>query len=70
MTNDMPIDVLEARAAEERQQLHRTMTDLKYSVREQLDVKRQARAHMKPAAAALAGVGLILGYGVAGMFYD
>lgn len=69
MTNAMPSELLEIRAAEQRQQLHRSVEELKGAVREKLDVKTQAREHIVPASAAAGVIALLLGYGVAGMFY-
>ena len=68
MTTPLPADALEAKAAEQRRQLHDSVADLRTTLRETLDVKRQARQHLASAAGALAFVGLLLGYAVAGMF--
>ncbi len=72
MTNPLPADVLEVRAADQRRQLHNSVTELKTTlrdtVREKLDVRRNARQYL-PQAAGVAGlVGLIMGYGLTGMF--
>jgi hypothetical protein len=64
----MPTDVLEVRAAEQRRRLHNSVAELRSTVREQLDAKRVAREHLLPAAALAAGIGLIFGYGMGGMF--
>lgn len=69
MTNSMPADLLELRAAEQRQQLHRSVAELKGVVRQRLDVQAQAREHIVPASAIASVLGLLVGYGVAGMFY-
>jgi len=68
MTDAIPVDVLEKRAAEQRRQLHNAVTELRHSVRERLDVKRNVREHLWSAAGALAVVGLVVGYAVAGVF--
>ncbi len=68
MGPQVPTDILELRAAEQRRRLHNTMSELRETVRERVDVKRQAREHLKPAAGAAALFGLILGYGMGGMF--
>ncbi len=70
MTNTMPAEVLEIRAAEQRRQIHSTVQDLKSSVRDQFDVKNRARRYLVPASAVLAVVGLVLGYGFAGIFTE
>ncbi len=69
----MPISNLERRAVEERSQLHERAAELKTKVqhvRENLDINRNARQYFGPAAAILAGVGLLFGYVVAGLFTD
>ncbi|HEX2329203.1 MAG TPA: hypothetical protein VHN74_10795 [Candidatus Angelobacter sp.] len=68
MTDAIPVDVLEKRAAEQRRQLHNAVTELRQSVKDRLDVKRNVREHLWSAAGALAVVGLVIGYGVAGVF--
>lgn len=68
MTKPLPADVLEAKAATQRRQLHDSVTDLRTTLRETFDVKRQARNYLAPAAGATAFVGLLLGYTVAGIF--
>lgn len=68
MNSGLPVEVLERRAAEQRQQLHQSVVELKDSVRERLDVKRNVRAHLWSVSGGLAVVGLVLGYSVAGIF--
>jgi hypothetical protein len=68
MNSGLPVDILEKKAAEQRQQLHQTVADLKDSVRERLDVKRNVREHLGGISAGLGIVGLVLGYAVAGIF--
>ena len=70
MTNPMPVDVLEQRAADQRRQLHNTVVELKASLRETLDVRRNAREHLLPISAAAAALGLLLGYGITAIFTD
>jgi len=69
---DVPADILEKRAAEQRRRIHESVQELrskvKSTVEEKLDVQRQARKHLGPAAGAAVLVGLIFGYGVAGIF--
>lgn len=71
-SNEVPADVLEQRAAEQRRRLHNSVSDLRDSVREtvreKLDVRRYLRNYMGPAASAAAVCGLLLGYGTAGLF--
>ena len=68
MTQPLPAEVLEARAAEQRRQLHKSVQNLRSAVRQRLDVKRNVRQHFLPAAGVVGLAGLILGYGVTGMF--
>ncbi len=72
MTNPLPTDVLEVRAADQRRQLHNSVVELRATVRdnirEKLDVRRQARQYLPQAAGVAAFLGLLLGYGTTGMF--
>jgi hypothetical protein len=67
MTRSMPVDVLEVRAADQRRQLHNTVVELKSNLRESLDIRRNARQYLLPAAGAAAFLGLLLGYGFTGI---
>jgi len=64
----LPTHELELRAADQRRRLHASVHELKYHVRESLDVKKQAREHMLLASGVAAAVAAAVGYGVAGMF--
>ncbi|WP_041855352.1 hypothetical protein [Candidatus Korobacter versatilis] len=77
MNHGIPLEDLEKRASAERAQLHRSVDDLRQlktnaeeTVRERLDVRRQARQHFWPAAGAASLVALVFGYSLAGMFFD
>lgn len=61
-------DQLELEAAEQRRRLASSVDDLKYQVRDTLDVKKNAREHFGPAAGGAAVLGLLLGYLFAGSF--
>ncbi len=65
---EMPTDILEMRAAEQRRRLHNDVSELRERVRERLDVKKMARQYIVPATGAAALVGLVLGYGTGGIF--
>lgn len=67
MTSSIPVDVLEKRAADQRRQLHNSVSELRQTVREKLDVKRNVREHVWPVAGVMALIGLVLGYTVAGV---
>jgi hypothetical protein len=66
--NNVPTDRLELRAADQRRRLHSSVTELRSKVHERLDVKRNAREYLVPASGVGALLGLLLGYGFAGMF--
>lgn len=70
--NQIPAEVLEQRAAEQRRRLHNSVSELRTSVteavREKLDVRHYVRQYMGPAAAVAAVVGLVLGYNTVGVF--
>jgi len=65
---NLPPDILEIRAAEQRRRLHETVLDLRQQVEEKLDVRRQAAEYVWPASGIAAAVGLVFGWGVASMF--
>ena len=68
MTDVMPTEILEARAAEQRRQLHNSVQDLRSVVRDRLDVKRNIRQHFLPAAGIVGLAALVLGYSATGIF--
>jgi hypothetical protein len=68
MTDGIPVDVLEKRAADQRRHLHGTVEDLRQSVKERLDVKRNIRNHLGLAVGAMSVLGLALGYSLTGIF--
>jgi hypothetical protein len=68
MSSNVPSYTLEARAADQRRRLHSTAVELRAKVREKLDVKRTARQYVPVASGAAALFGMLLGYGMAGMF--
>jgi hypothetical protein len=71
MTSPLPknaMDELEARAAEQRLRLHNNVIELRRTVQERLDVKRNVRDHLGLAVLVMAAIGLTLGYMAAGMF--
>jgi hypothetical protein len=67
MTNPQ-INMYEALAAEQRRELHGSVEDLKGALRERLDVKKNLRQYMAPAAGFVAIFGAMLGYGIASLF--
>ena len=70
MTSQIPYEILEERAAEQRRQLHNSVTELRSSVRERLDVKRTVNQHFAAVAGITGLVALVVGWGFAGLFVD
>jgi hypothetical protein len=68
MTEGIPVDVLEKRAEDERRQLHNSVQQLRETVHERLDVKRNVRNHLGAICGAMAVIGLAVGYTVTGVF--
>jgi hypothetical protein len=68
MTQGIPVDVLEKRAADQRRQLHNTVIELRQSVQEKLDVKRNVRNNLGVLAGIMGITGLIAGYAMTGIF--
>ena len=68
MTERIPIDVLEKQAADERRQLHNSVQELRESVHDRLDVKRNVRNHLETIAKMLAIADLALSYVLTGIF--
>ncbi len=64
----MPAETLEVRAADERRRLQSSVEELRWQVRERLDVKKIARQYVPVASAVAALIGLGAGYGFAGIF--
>jgi len=71
-SNQIPAEVLEQRAAEQRRRLHNSVSELRSSVteavREKLNYKRYLREYMRPAALVSAAFGLLAGYTATGIF--
>jgi hypothetical protein len=66
--SQMPPDILEVLAAEQRRRLHETVLELRDQVKEKLDVRRQAAAYVWPASGGAALMGLVVGWGLVGIF--
>lgn len=70
--SNLPPNMLETQAAEQRRRIHQSVSELKTTVqeniREKLDPQRFARQHLWTIAAGASAFALLLGYGVAGMF--
>lgn len=70
MNNALPLsaDYLEQQAAAERQRLHQSVTELRSSVRQRLDVRSAAESYLFPASAVAGTLAFALGYGIAAIF--
>ncbi len=68
VNSNLPADILEVRAAEQRRRIHETVLELRGQVEEKLDVRRQAAEYVLPASGVAALVGLVVGWGFAGLF--
>lgn len=68
MTHGLPIDILEKRANEQRRELEGRVIELRRTVKDKLDWKRNLREHVWPAAGAAAVVGAALGFAFTGIF--
>jgi len=66
----MPVEVLEAKASDQRRQLHNDVYELRSAIREQLDVRKRLGPHVLPASGIAAVVGLLVGYGVTSLLTD
>jgi hypothetical protein len=65
---NVPTDVLEMRAAEQRRRIHESVLELREQLDEKLNVKKKASEYVLPASGAAAFLGLLVGYGMASMF--
>jgi hypothetical protein len=59
---------LEATAQAQRIRLHESISELRNHMHHTLNVRRQVREHLLPASAVVAGLGLIIGFGMGGIF--
>lgn len=69
MSIAFPIDVLEARAAEERLNLRRDVKHIRHTFEHKLNLKQNVREHLWPAAAVCGVIGIGLGYVLAAPFF-
>ncbi|HZU23078.1 MAG TPA: hypothetical protein VE998_09625 [Terriglobales bacterium] len=68
MTSQVPFEILEERAAQQRRQLHNSVSELRSNLRQKLDVKRNAREYLLPAAGVAGLIALVIGWGFGGLF--
>lgn len=63
-----PADILQMRAADQRRRIHTTVHELRDTVRERLDVRRNARRHLLPALGVATVCSGLIGYAFGGLF--
>jgi hypothetical protein len=72
MTSGLPTDILEQRAVEQRRRLHDSVSELRVTMKDRLDVRRNAqeysRRHLPQTAAVAAVIGLVFGWAIGGAF--
>ena len=68
MTQGLPIDILEKRANEQREGLQGRVIELRRTVKQKLNWKRNLQEHVWPAAGAAAIVGMAMGFALTGVF--
>lgn len=68
MTQGLPIDILEKRANQQRDELRGRVVELRQTVKQKLYWKRKLREYVWPGAGAATLVGLILGFAFTGLF--
>ncbi len=65
---NVPADILEMRASEQRRRIHDSVLELREQLDDKLDVRKHASEYVLPASGVVALVGLLFGYSVASMF--
>ena len=72
LSSHVPTEILEQRAAEQRDRIHESVSELKSSMketlRERLDVESYTRKHLWPILGVASFVGLMAGYATAAVF--
>jgi hypothetical protein len=67
-TNLPPISILEANAQAQRAKLHDAVVELRSTVQQKLNAKKLARERLGTVAGVASVLGLLLGYGLTGIF--
>lgn len=68
LRHNEPTYTLEVRAADQRRRLHSSVVELRSKVRERMNPQQVAREYLAPASGIAALLGLVLGYGLTGIF--
>ena len=64
----VPTDVLENAASAQRIRIHESISELRSQMHQALDVRQRVRENLVPASAVVAGLGLLIGFGLGGVF--
>ena len=67
-TNLPPVSILEANAQAQRAKLHDAVVELRSTVQQKLNAKKLARERLGTVAGVASVLGLLLGYGLTGIF--
>ncbi len=65
---NVPADILEMRAAEQRRRIHDSVLELREQIDEKLDVRKRASEYVLPASGVVGLLGLVVGWGFASLF--
>jgi hypothetical protein len=72
MSSDLPTQVLEERAADQRRRLHNTVAEMRATMHEKMNVRRNlnhySRRYFPRVAAAVATLGIAIGWTLGGIF--
>lgn len=64
----LPVEILEERAVQQRRRIHNSVEELRYSLRDRLDLNANIRQHWGIAAGTATLLGLVLGYTFGALF--
>jgi hypothetical protein len=68
MSSPLRVEMLEQQAERQRSLLESHVSELRRSVKDRLDIKRNLSRHVWPLAGVVAVLGMALGYAVTGIF--
>jgi hypothetical protein len=66
--SDLPTYDLELKAASDRQRLHESVEQLRFEIRDKLDVNKMARQHLALGCGIATVLGMTAGYLITGIF--
>ena len=68
MSTPLRVEMLEQQAERQRSLLESHVAELRRGLKDRLDIKRSLSRHVWPVAGVVVGLGMVLGYGLTGMF--